>query len=278
MGSIRQTYIKRVAIDLIRHYPESFNGDFAHNKEKVLELTDLRVDVNGTPTVVYKKLANRIAGYATRYVKAPARHVEGARARVPGLSSPTLVDFLEAERERRGWVGQVRRLRGARLLTNARYRRLMWANQILVGTTEPPVDWQEIQAQAEPTFRSLGVKGRRVMLFGDEVRRRLEGPSSVDGFRERTLWLLAFRGLTSAQPNPRVMIRLVDPFLRPAWFTLSYRVEQETARPGESVSDWASFYSSLAERTSPPDLCGFSGRYHGGSRWTSRRFALSRLD
>jgi small subunit ribosomal protein S17e len=69
MGSIRQTYIKRVAIDLIRHYPDAFTGDFAHNKEKVLELTDLRVDVAGTPTVVYKKLANRIAGYATRYVK-----------------------------------------------------------------------------------------------------------------------------------------------------------------------------------------------------------------
>lgn len=69
MGSIRQTYIKRVAIDLIRHYPDAFTGDFAHNKAKVLELTDLRVEVNGTPTVVYKKLANRIAGYATRYMK-----------------------------------------------------------------------------------------------------------------------------------------------------------------------------------------------------------------
>ncbi|MCI4317209.1 MAG: 30S ribosomal protein S17e [Thermoplasmata archaeon] len=69
MGNIRQTYIKRVAIDLIRHYPESFNGDFANNKAKVLELTDLRVTVDGEERVVYKKLANRIAGYATRYVK-----------------------------------------------------------------------------------------------------------------------------------------------------------------------------------------------------------------
>jgi small subunit ribosomal protein S17e len=69
MGSIRQTYIKRVAIDLIRHYPDAFTGDFAHNKAKVLELTDLRTEVNGTATVVYKKLANRIAGYATRYMK-----------------------------------------------------------------------------------------------------------------------------------------------------------------------------------------------------------------
>ncbi|HEV2231745.1 MAG TPA: 30S ribosomal protein S17e [Thermoplasmata archaeon] len=69
MGNIRQTYIKRVAIELVRNYPESFGGDFATNKRKVLELTDLTVLVDGKPTVTYKKLANRIAGYATRYVK-----------------------------------------------------------------------------------------------------------------------------------------------------------------------------------------------------------------
>jgi small subunit ribosomal protein S17e len=69
MGNIRQTYIKRVAIDLIRHYPEQFNGEFAHNKQKVLELTDLRVEKDGVAHVQYKKLANRIAGYATRYMK-----------------------------------------------------------------------------------------------------------------------------------------------------------------------------------------------------------------
>ena len=69
MGNIRQTYIKRVAIELIRHYPEQFTGDFAQNKQKVLELTDLGTIVDGKPHVVYKKLANRIAGYATRYVK-----------------------------------------------------------------------------------------------------------------------------------------------------------------------------------------------------------------
>lgn len=69
MGNIRQTYIKRVAIELIRHYPESFSGDFAANKKKVLELTDLTIQIDGKPIVTYKKLANRIAGYATRYVK-----------------------------------------------------------------------------------------------------------------------------------------------------------------------------------------------------------------
>jgi len=69
MGNIRQTYIKRVAIELVRHYPEQFTGDFSSNKKKVLELTDLTVLVDGVPRVTYKKLANRIAGYATRYVK-----------------------------------------------------------------------------------------------------------------------------------------------------------------------------------------------------------------
>lgn len=69
MGNIRQTYIKRVAIELVRHYPNDFGGDFAHNKQKVLELTDLGVVVEGKLTVVHKKLANRIAGYATRYLK-----------------------------------------------------------------------------------------------------------------------------------------------------------------------------------------------------------------
>ncbi|HLM70278.1 MAG: 30S ribosomal protein S17e [Candidatus Lutacidiplasmatales archaeon] len=69
MGNIRQTYIKRVAIELIRHYPDDFTGDFAQNKQKVLELTDLGVNVDGKYQVTHKKLANRIAGYATRYVK-----------------------------------------------------------------------------------------------------------------------------------------------------------------------------------------------------------------
>ena len=69
MGNIRQTYIKRVAIELVRHHPDQFTGDFLSNKKKVLELTDLAPVVDGVPRVTYKKLANRIAGYATRYVK-----------------------------------------------------------------------------------------------------------------------------------------------------------------------------------------------------------------
>ena len=69
MGNIRQTYIKRVAIELVRNYPDSFTGGFAENRKKVVELTDLGQVVDGKTTIVYKKLVNRIAGYATRYVK-----------------------------------------------------------------------------------------------------------------------------------------------------------------------------------------------------------------
>jgi small subunit ribosomal protein S17e len=69
MGNIRQTYIKRVAIELIRHYPNDFGGDYVQNRKKVVELTDLGVTVDGKLTVTHKKLANRIAGYATRYMK-----------------------------------------------------------------------------------------------------------------------------------------------------------------------------------------------------------------
>ncbi|MDG6221062.1 MAG: 30S ribosomal protein S17e [Candidatus Thermoplasmatota archaeon] len=59
MGSIRPTYIKRVAIELVQRYPEDFNGDFQHNKEMVNELSD----------VESKEMRNKIAGYATTYKK-----------------------------------------------------------------------------------------------------------------------------------------------------------------------------------------------------------------
>lgn len=184
---------------------------------------------------------------------------------MPALLQPTVVDYLEAERERRGWAGRVRRLRGARLVMNPSYRRLLWANQILVGATEPPVDWEEIRAQSEPSLRAAGIQGRRVMLFGDEVRDRLRGPLESDGFRERLLSLLTYRGFASASSNPRVTVRLVDLFLRPTWFTLSYRIEQETARPGESVEDWAGFYASVTERPGLRTFAGFLGDSMSGS-------------
>jgi len=57
MGNIRPTYIKRVAIELVKRYPDQFTGDYQHNKLKVSELCD----------VSKKNLRNKIAGYVTRY-------------------------------------------------------------------------------------------------------------------------------------------------------------------------------------------------------------------
>jgi small subunit ribosomal protein S17e len=59
MGNIRPTYIKRVAIELVRLFPDQFNEDFEHNKRVVAELTD----------VSSLTMRNRIAGYVTRLKK-----------------------------------------------------------------------------------------------------------------------------------------------------------------------------------------------------------------
>lgn len=57
MGNIRQTYIKRIAIELVKRFPNEFTTDFEHNKKLVAQLC----------TVPTAKMRNRIAGYVTRY-------------------------------------------------------------------------------------------------------------------------------------------------------------------------------------------------------------------
>lgn len=69
MGNIRSTYVKRVAIELIKRYPNEFNSDYAHNKAKVAELTDVSV----------KPLRNKIAGYVTRYLRRYTKRPAHAR-------------------------------------------------------------------------------------------------------------------------------------------------------------------------------------------------------
>ena len=57
LGNIRQTFIKKIAIELSTRYPDQFKyDDFQHNKLKVAELTDVSSIL----------LRNRIAGYITR--------------------------------------------------------------------------------------------------------------------------------------------------------------------------------------------------------------------
>nr|AIE93948.1 Ribosomal protein S17e (RP-S17e, RPS17) [uncultured marine group II/III euryarchaeote AD1000_41_D11] len=59
MGRVRPTYIKRVAIELVRNHSERFTHDFDHNKHVVAELTD----------VESLTMRNRITGYVTRFRK-----------------------------------------------------------------------------------------------------------------------------------------------------------------------------------------------------------------
>lgn len=59
MGNVRPTYIKRVAIELVKRNNDKFTEDFNHNKLMVNELTDVKG----------KAFRNRIAGYVTTYRK-----------------------------------------------------------------------------------------------------------------------------------------------------------------------------------------------------------------
>jgi len=62
MGRIKQTYLKRVANELLETYKGEFSKDFQKNKEKVHELS----------TVESKSIRNKIAGYITKVVKKEA--------------------------------------------------------------------------------------------------------------------------------------------------------------------------------------------------------------
>ena len=67
MGNIRPTFVKRVAIELVKKYPEQFTGDFYHNRDMVMKLTDLGIKDGETLRVERKRLLNMIAGYVTTY-------------------------------------------------------------------------------------------------------------------------------------------------------------------------------------------------------------------
>ena len=64
MGRIKQTYLKRVAEELLELYPEIFVSiDFEENKKLVGHYTD----------ITSKSIRNKIAGYITRVVKQEAK-------------------------------------------------------------------------------------------------------------------------------------------------------------------------------------------------------------
>lgn len=59
MGRIKQTYLKRIANELLERYKGDFSKDFKKNKESVQELS----------TVKSKSIRNKIAGYITKVMK-----------------------------------------------------------------------------------------------------------------------------------------------------------------------------------------------------------------
>ncbi len=58
MGRVRQTYIKRLARNLVDSDPERFSDDFEQNKEELKETEEFES----------KRLRNRVAGYIVRVV------------------------------------------------------------------------------------------------------------------------------------------------------------------------------------------------------------------
>lgn len=59
MGRVRQTYIKRLAKDLVTADEERFSEDFDENKEELKDMEEFNS----------KKLRNRVAGYIVRVVQ-----------------------------------------------------------------------------------------------------------------------------------------------------------------------------------------------------------------
>jgi small subunit ribosomal protein S17e len=56
MGSVKPSYIKNFAKDLMKAFESSFSPDFEQNKLMVSEYTDIK----------NKNIRNRVAGYITR--------------------------------------------------------------------------------------------------------------------------------------------------------------------------------------------------------------------
>jgi small subunit ribosomal protein S17e len=59
MSKVRQTYIKRLAKDLVDAEPERFTEEFEENKQELKETDEFES----------KKLRNRVAGYIVRVVQ-----------------------------------------------------------------------------------------------------------------------------------------------------------------------------------------------------------------
>ncbi|HPW74237.1 MAG TPA: 30S ribosomal protein S17e [Methanothrix sp.] len=59
MGSVKPSYIKNFATDLLREHESSFSADFEQNKLMVSEYTDIK----------NKAIRNRVAGYISNVMR-----------------------------------------------------------------------------------------------------------------------------------------------------------------------------------------------------------------
>ncbi|MFB6181051.1 MAG: 30S ribosomal protein S17e [Candidatus Nanohalobium sp.] len=59
MGRVRQTYVKRLAKDLVKADSERFSEEFEENKQELKETGEFNS----------KKLRNRVAGYIVRVLQ-----------------------------------------------------------------------------------------------------------------------------------------------------------------------------------------------------------------
>jgi small subunit ribosomal protein S17e len=58
MGTVKPAYIKIIAIELVKKYPDAFTGNFDENKKLVSQFTNISS----------KTIRNRVAGYITRII------------------------------------------------------------------------------------------------------------------------------------------------------------------------------------------------------------------
>jgi small subunit ribosomal protein S17e len=59
--AIKPAYVKKTGRTLMEKYPDAFGPDFEHNKDMVMELTNIES----------KSVRNRIAGYVTSKQRVP---------------------------------------------------------------------------------------------------------------------------------------------------------------------------------------------------------------
>ncbi|MCS7121965.1 MAG: 30S ribosomal protein S17e [Archaeoglobaceae archaeon] len=58
MGTVKPAYVKTIARELLKKYPDVFTNDFNENKRLVAMLTNIKS----------KKIRNGVAGYITRKI------------------------------------------------------------------------------------------------------------------------------------------------------------------------------------------------------------------